>query len=752
MQRGLFVIGCAVLLFAVSTPGVLAYPPPAGRQPSSLFEELVAPDDSFHQAASWGSKGLFVLGVVLVALAFNEQLKRGHHAQREATRPAKRRETSGRMNLGGPAAEAERRGDYAHAAALFDGMQDWKAATRCYGKAARLATPGSQERTAYLQTYAQRAFVAGEATAAVDLLVELGDLRSAAELKGKLGEPAAQAELLAKAGDAAGAAGVLERAGDIPGAARVLEASGDVEGAIALLGPANPHGAAHIAEAHGDFRRAAEIYAHAGESELAAPLFLRAGDTARAAEVFREGGDLPAAAEQLAIGGALAEAADLWLEVGQLDKAAQAFQKLGDPAGLARALEKRGDHLGAVRAFLQFGRADEALRVANAMTAEQRDAPSVRLLLGAAQLKLGKIADAIASVRPILARGGSDVRARCESFYLLGLAYQQAQDQTQAVACFEQCLALDHSFRDVPLRLSQLRAGPQGTVLSQQRGGDTPSRASTPPSGSSILPQRYLLLAKIGEGAMGTVYKAKDSVLDRPVAIKVLNRSLSENETARSYFLREARSAAAMSHPHIVTVFDAGFEGAVLYLVMEYLEGEDLETLATAPPGGLPEKTALRYAAQVADALAAVHAQNIVHRDVKPGNVMRLRGGEKVKLMDFGIAHLGAEAGKRKSTNVAGTPDFMAPEQLLGQGLGPWTDVYALGGTLYELLTGQVPFPEGDATLHAHQTPPPDPRKLKPGISAATAELVLSCLSKEPRERPQSAAALRDRLEKLAAS
>ncbi|MHB8420475.1 MAG: protein kinase domain-containing protein [Myxococcales bacterium] len=750
MKRGLFVIVGAVLLFVVTIPGVVAYPPPAGHPPNSILEELVERDDSVHVAANWGAKGLFALGVVLLALAFNEQLARGHHEAPERQRAPKRREASGRLHLGGPAAEAERRGDYAHAAVLFDGLQDWKAAARCYAKAARLATGGSSERASYLQIYVQRAFAVGEAAAAVELLVELGDLRGAAELEGKLGHAAAQAELLARAGDPVGAAAVLEQAGDVPGAARVLEAAGDVEGAIALLGPKNPHAAAQMAEAHGDWQRAAEIYTHAGEHEIAAPLFLRAGDLERAVEVFRAGGDLPAAAEQLAIGGALAEAADIWLELGQLDKAAQAFQKLGDPAGLARALEKRGDHAGAARAFLQLNRAEEVTRVVGLMSPEQREAAPIRLLLGAAQLKLGKPADAIATVRPILARGGSESRARCESFYLLGLAHQQAQDAGQAIACFEQCLALDHSFRDVPLRLSQLRAAPHGTVLSPPKS-DAPERRSTPPAGSSVLPQRYLLLAKIGEGAMGTVYKAKDSVLDRPVAIKVLNRALAENETARSYFLREARSAAAMSHPHIVTVFDAGFEGAVLYLVMEYLEGEDLESLATKPPGGLPEKTALRYAAQVADALAAVHAQNIVHRDVKPGNVMRVRGGDKIKLMDFGIAHLAApEPGQRKSTNVAGTPDFMAPEQLLGQGLGPWTDVYALGGTLYELLTGQVPFPEGDATLHAHQTPPPDPRKLKPGLSAATAELVLSCLKKEPRERPQSAAALRDRLEKLA--
>jgi tetratricopeptide (TPR) repeat protein len=755
LQRGLLVICGAALLFLVTQPGVLVYPPPAGHPTTSMLEELVEPDNPLHDATRWAFKGSLVLGLGLLIFAFVEQVKRGHHdSLQEAprSRASSGRMSSGRILIGSPAADAEKRGDYATAALLFDGQQDWKASARCYGKAARLAAPDTSERASHVQVFAQRAFVAGDAPAAVEALAEMGELRAAAELQERLGNAAGQADLLAKAGDPVAAAAVLEKAGDIHGAARVLEGTGDIEGAVALLGPKDPHAAAHLCEAHGDFRRAAEIYAHAGEPDMAAPLYLRAGDPAKAAEVYREWGDLPAAAEQLAVGGAFAEAADIWLEIGQLEKAAQAFQRLGEPAGLARALEKRGDLVGAVRTYLQLGRADEAVRVGALLSPAQREPSNVRLLLGAAHLKLGKTADVVAVVRPLVARGGSDNRMRCEGYYLLGLAYQQANDIPQAIACFDQCLALDHSFRDVPLRISQLRAIPAGTYLS--RAPDVPAAAPVPAAGSgSILPLRYLLLAKIGEGAMGTVYKAKDSVLDRPVAIKVLNRSLAESETARSYFLREARSAAALSHTHIVTVFDAGFEGAVLYLVMEYLEGDDLETLATRPPGGLPEKTALGYAAQVADALANVHAQNIVHRDVKPGNVMRLKGTNKVKLMDFGIAHLAAPEGqKRKSTNVAGTPDFMAPEQLLGQGLGPWTDIYALGGTLYELLTGQVPFPEGDATVHAHQTPAPDPRKIKPGISAASAELILACLAKDPKDRPQSAAALRDRLEKMAAA
>ncbi len=752
MLRGLLVIVGGALLLLVTQPGVLENPPLPGHEAASTLQELVQPDDVLHDGVRWTGKGLFALGVGLLLMAFIDQVKHGHHeAQPRSKTP---RETTGRINIGNPAAIAEKKSDYVTAALLFEGQQDWKSAARCYGKAARLAPPGSPERAAHVQAFSQRSFAAGETAFAVEALEEMGELRAAAELEEKLGHPAGQAALLAKAGDPAAAAAVLEKAGDLLGAARVLEAMGDIEGALRLLGAKDPHDAARLCEAHGDYLRAANFYVAAGEPQVAAPLFLRAGDAAKAAEVYRESGDLPAAAEQLAAGGALAEAADIWIEIGDVDKAAQAFQKLGDPTGLARVFERRGDLLGSMRAFLQAGRPDEAVRVGGLLPADQKDAVNVRLLLGVAYLKVGKPNEAMSVVRPLIARGGSDNRMRCEGYYLLGLAYQQATDIPQAIACFEQCLALDHSFRDVPLRLSQLRAMPAGTYISRPPDASSAgpaAPASTPAHGNSILPLRYLLLAKIGEGAMGTVYKAKDSVLDRPVAIKVLNRSLAESETARSYFLREARSAAALSHTHIVTVFDAGFEGAVLYLVMEYLEGEDLETLATRPPGGLPEKTALHYAAQVADALANVHALNIIHRDVKPGNVMLLKGTEKVKLMDFGIAHLAAPEGqKRKATNVAGTPDFMSPEQLLGQGLGPWTDIYALGGTLYELLTGQVPFPEGDATLHAHQTPAPDPRKVRPGISAATAAIVLSCLAKDPKDRPQSAAQLRDRMEEIA--
>ncbi len=719
-------------LIIVSQPGVLARPSAEGKTSGSALVELVEPDSAFHEGARWLAGILAVLGLVAVARTIGEGSR--PRPAPPNRRPPPRVHPTPAATPAALAAEAERRGDHPRAASLYDAIHDWASAARCYEAAARAAQEGSRERGSFLQLFAQRSFAAGRAEVAAAALAELGDLRGAADLSAKAGDRHRQAEYLARAGDVAAAAAALVEAGDPAGAAQVLEAGGDVEGAVALLAPRDARSAARMCEKHGLFARAAELYAGIGDADLAAQLYLHAGDGARAAQVFREAGDLDSAAEQLAANGALAEAADLWLDLGQPERAAQAFQTLGDPGGLARAFERRGDFASSAREFLKLGKSEEAIRVVALLPPEKRDVPAVRLLLGAAQLKLGRSSDAAATVRPVVSRGGAETRLRCEALYLLGLAAQQGGDIPQAVTCFEQCLALDHGFRDAPLRLSQLR------------------NATPPPgqlSASTILPRRYLLVSKIGEGAMGTVYKAKDSVLDRVVALKVLNRALSDNETARSYFLREARAAAALSNPHIVTVHDAGFEGAVLFLVMEFLDGEDLESLSMRV-GGLPERTALRYAAQVSDALAAVHAQNIVHRDVKPGNVMLLKGGDSVKLMDFGIAHLASSGGsRRKITNVAGTPDFMAPEQLVGQGLGPWTDIYALGGTLYELLTGQVPFPEGDPAA-MNRDPPPDPRRLKPDLRVEVADLVRGCLTKEPRARPQSATSLRARLEQLA--
>ena len=214
----------------------------------------------------------------------------------------------------------------------------------------------------------------------------------------------------------------------------------------------------------------------------------------------------------------------------------------------------------------------------------------------------------------------------------------------------------------------------------------------------------YEILSPLGAGGMGEVYKARDTRLERTVAIKVLPAHLSENAEMRQRFEREARTVSSMNHPHICTLYDIGREGNIDFLVMEYIEGETLaERLKRGP---LTPEEVLRYAAELADALDKAHRQGVVHRDLKPGNIMLTKTG--AKLLDFGLAKPGLNSGRhdlsalsslpteqRSLTEkgvVLGTFQYMAPEQLEGKDVDTRTDIFALGAVIYEMVTGTKAF------------------------------------------------------------
>jgi eukaryotic-like serine/threonine-protein kinase len=249
---------------------------------------------------------------------------------------------------------------------------------------------------------------------------------------------------------------------------------------------------------------------------------------------------------------------------------------------------------------------------------------------------------------------------------------------------------------------------------------------------------RFDILDKIGEGAMGTVYRALDPLIERTVAIKTIPLELPEEEKRlfEDRFLREAKSAGRLSHPNIVTIYDVGETDDVAYIAMEYLDGPSLRDILHEH-GPLPLDLALDTAIQMADALSFAHDHGIVHRDIKPPNVLIVGKRGTVKLTDFGIAHLMTNTETRAGM-LMGSPRYMSPEQVQGKPVDGRSDIFSLGVVLYEMLVGQPPF--GGEELHGIlfrivNEPVPLVAKIRSDIPPRLDEILARCLAKNPQQR-----------------
>jgi eukaryotic-like serine/threonine-protein kinase len=266
--------------------------------------------------------------------------------------------------------------------------------------------------------------------------------------------------------------------------------------------------------------------------------------------------------------------------------------------------------------------------------------------------------------------------------------------------------------------------------------GEAPAMASV---NDTVLSGRYRLESKLGSGGMSTVYLAQDEVLDRPVAVKMMHREISEEADQLERFRREARTAARLSHPNLVSVIDAGEDEGRPYIVFEYVEGETLKQ-RIQQQGGLPTDEAVAYAIEIGRGLIAAHGRKLVHRDVKPQNVLIDPDG-RAKVTDFGIARSMESAGLTATGRVLGTTDYVSPEQAMGEDVDERSDVYSLGIVLYEMLVGDVPFQAetqvGVAMKHVNE-PLPDVQGLRPDVSAAVASVIDRSTTKDPRDRYRS--------------
>ena len=250
---------------------------------------------------------------------------------------------------------------------------------------------------------------------------------------------------------------------------------------------------------------------------------------------------------------------------------------------------------------------------------------------------------------------------------------------------------------------------------------------------------KYQIIELVGEGAMGVVYRARDSVLDRNVAIKVMNDSIARQDDLRKRFLHEAQAAASLQHPNVVCIYDLGEADGHLFIAMEFIQGVDLEHLIElAQPLSLQAK--LDIVIDVLTGLAFAHKRGIVHRDIKPANIRVAEDG-RAKIMDFGVAHL-ASSSMTSTGSILGTPTYMAPEQITEGKTSPATDIFAVGGVLYQILTMMKPFEAPTLQNLFFKIITEDPRnvtELTPGLPAALDRIVRKAMAKEPGDRYTSA-------------
>ena len=369
--------------------------------------------------------------------------------------------------------------------------------------------------------------------------------------------------------------------------------------------------------------------------------------------------------------------------------------------------------------------------------------------------------------------------------YALGTQLEQRGRAVQATAVYRHLARLDNTFRDVSTRLARLMdaerakpksapppaANPKPPPLRTPASAPAPDSAGSTAAATTTLPPlppvdnynvapdgtdrlgRYQLEREIGRGAMGIVYLGRDTAINRQVAIKAIplasEFSDAELEEARSRFFREAETAGRLNHPNIVTIYDVGEERGLAYIAMEYLKGRHLSDYAT-PNNLLEPRKVLEVIGRTAEALGFAHKQHVVHRDIKPANLMYDAGADVLKITDFGIARL-TGAGSTRTGIVLGTPSFMSPEQLEGRTVTGHSDLFSLGVSLFQLLTGQLPFTADSMTGLMQQiaeAPHPPLRAYRPDLPACVESVIDRALAKSPDARydsgAQMAAALDD--------
>lgn len=461
--------------------------------------------------------------------------------------------------------------------------------------------------------------------------------------------------------------------------------------------------AAELFDTAGEYAMAGDAYAHIQEHSAAAEMFLKAGDELRAADAYKTGG-------------AYSQAAHIYSRLGHPREASELIEMSGEffaAAILYRQMGLRDKELAALQKVQpgEPGYADSIIRMSEFFKEEGRH--------DLATEKLNAIID-----------GREPDSSNVDYYYMLGTVYEDAKKYEDAVKTYRKVQLVDYGRPGLDERIKACEE-----LAYKQRMAESSDRRVNAPSdaGANEAAKRYTIMQEIGRGGMGVVYKAKDNNLNRIIALKLLPKSISDNPKMIQRFAAEARSAAQLNHPNIVTLFDFQQTGGRSFITMEYVEGVTLKKVVSMPKP-LPVGQAMKIIYQCCQGLDYAHKHGIIHRDIKPSNIM-ISKQNVVKIMDFGLAKIVGEESITEAGSVSGTVLYMSPEQLLGRKLDGTTDVYSLGLVMYELLTGVHPFGEGDPAYHQIHTRPKPPKELRAEIPDRLEQLVLKCIEKDFTKR-----------------
>jgi tRNA A-37 threonylcarbamoyl transferase component Bud32 len=509
--------------------------------------------------------------------------------------------------------------------------------------------------------------------------------------------------------------------GNVEEAAEALERDGQSEQAHLLL--------ARFELERGATAAAADHFEAAGHGVDAAELHASLSDFLRAAELFERAGDLESSAEMYQLAGEWLLAGEAFEAARDWENAVVCFREAGVVSRWIDALERQGLGFEAARIALDNGESNRGIGLLQRVSPEDPNYPEACSLLTDAFEREGHYDLAIQKIDDHLA-ASSTARLSGKLHGRLADLLEQTGGFERALDVLEDLRRLQPTYSNIASRIEALRkrrSNKQPTPISDGSGG-----AGTP---TVFLDQRrYEILEEIGRGGMGVVFKAHDRRLGRMVALKRLPENLRrDHPKAVELFLREARSTASLNHPNIVTVYDTDQEDECFFITMELLKGRPLHRILRER-NRLAATEVARLAVQVAAGLHYAHQVGVIHRDIKTSNLFLTEDGV-IKIMDFGLAKMLEEL--RSASSVVGTPFYMAPEQAQGKPVDHRADLYALGVTLFELLTGEIPFP--DVTISRTESSIDDLRHKLADVPDPLADLVFRLLAEDPDSRCGSA-------------